>query len=382
MNIYYWCPFISNVATTTAVLNSIDSLNRFSKKKIECKIINIFKEWNVFKKELINLKINLIDLNIPLDIKYLPRLGFLKSRLTYIIAYFFSIFKLHSLIKKDNPEFLIIHLLTSIPLSLLIFFNYDTKFILRISGLPKLNIWRSFLWKLSGNKIDKIFCPTLLTKNLLIKKKIFDEKKIFVVKDPVINVKNIKKKLKQNIDELHDEKYIVTVGRLSKQKNFKFLINNFKFISQRYPELHLLIIGEGEEKAALNNLVKKNNLENKIFLLGKKNNIYPYLHKALFFILTSDWEDPGFVILESMFARKIVFSSNCDNGPKEIIEHKKNGFLYKVNDIKDFNNKFDEVMKLVNSDKKDKKNIIFNGLKKAGLYSLFSHFKDIKLLLN
>ena len=83
-----------------------------------------------------------------------------------------------------------------------------------------------------------------------------------------------------------------------------------------------------------------------------------------------------------MFARKIVFSSNCDNGPKEIIEHKKNGFLYKVNDIKDFNNKFDEVMKLVNSDKKDKKNIIFNGLKKAGLYSLFSHFKDIKLLLN
>ena len=76
MNIYYWCPFISNVATTTAVLNSIDSLNRFSKKKFECKIINIFKEWNIFEKELINLKINLIDLNIPLDIKYLPKLGF------------------------------------------------------------------------------------------------------------------------------------------------------------------------------------------------------------------------------------------------------------------------------------------------------------------
>ena len=55
--------------------------------------------------------------------------------------------------------------------------------------------------------------------------------------------------MKQNIGELYGEKYIVSVGRLSKQKNFKFLINNFKFISQRYPELHLLVIGEGRKNS-------------------------------------------------------------------------------------------------------------------------------------
>ena len=72
---------------------------------------------------------------------------------------------------------------------------------------------------------------------------------------------------------------------------------------------------------------------------GKKKNIYPYLSNALFFILTSDWEDPGFVILESMFARKIIFSSNCENGPIEIIDNHHNGFLYKKNDQEDFKNK-------------------------------------------
>ena len=45
MKVYYWCPFINPVATVTAVLNSIISLNKFSKNKYEYKIINVFKEW-------------------------------------------------------------------------------------------------------------------------------------------------------------------------------------------------------------------------------------------------------------------------------------------------------------------------------------------------
>ena len=83
------------------------------------------------------------------------------------------------------------------------------------------------------------------------------------------------------------------------------------------------------EEKNLKDLIKKNNLNEKVFLVGKKNNIYPYLLNALFFILTSEWEDPGFVILESMYARKIVLSSDCQNGPLKIIKHGDNRFLFK-----------------------------------------------------
>ena len=49
-------------------------------------------------------------------------------------------------------------------------FNYKTKFILRISGYPKLNFGRTILWKIISKKIYKVFCPTILTKKYLEEK--------------------------------------------------------------------------------------------------------------------------------------------------------------------------------------------------------------------
>ena len=381
MKVYYWCPFISNVATTSSVINSIKSIKKFSKNNIKCKIINVFKEWDSIKSTIIDYKIDLIDLNIPLNIKNLPKDNFIKSRTTYFLTYIFSIIKLHILLKKDKPEFLIVHLITSIPLSLLILFNYETKFILRVSGYPKLNLWRSLLWRMAGKKLNKIFCPTLLTKELLIKKKIFNFKKLFIVRDPIIDVKNITFKKKEKLDPefewLKGKKYIVSIGRLSRQKNYTFLIENFSNISKIIPDLCLIILGEGEEEKKLRHIIKKNHLNEKVFLIGKKNNIYPYLSGALLFILTSEWEDPGFVILESMFARKIVLSSDCQNGPIEIIRNGDNGFLYKKNDVVDFYNKFKDIVKIINFDKKNKDAILLAALKKTKSFSLMGHYNDI-----
>ena len=179
MKVFYWSPFISYVATTNAVINSIKSINKFSKGRLDCKIINVFKEWDEYAKSLKDLNIELLDLKTTLDIKKLPKGNFLKSRFTYFLTFFFSLFKLNKLLREEKPEFFIIHLITFIPLILLIFFNYKTKFILRISGYPKLHIFRKIMWKLVANKIEKVFCPTSLTKELLIKKKFSIQKKSF-----------------------------------------------------------------------------------------------------------------------------------------------------------------------------------------------------------
>ena len=144
MKLYYWSPFFANVATEKAVVNSIESVIKFSKKKMTPYLLDVIGEWGSQKKKLLHKDILIKDILKFKLIKYLPKYGFIKSRLSYITVFLFSIFKLHKILKEEKPDFIIIHLMTFIPLFLLLLFNYKTKFILRISGYPKLNFFRSF----------------------------------------------------------------------------------------------------------------------------------------------------------------------------------------------------------------------------------------------
>ncbi|MDB9827291.1 glycosyltransferase [Candidatus Pelagibacter sp.] len=378
MKIYYWSPFISYVATTSSVINSLISINKFSKQKIDCKVINVFNEWNNYQNLLNKNNICILNLNKYLNIKYLPIKGFIQSRFTYLITYLLSFFKLHSLIKKNKPNYLVMHLITSIPLSLLMLFSYDTKFILRISGLPKMNFLRKFLWKSLNKKLYKIICPTKMTKEFLLKEKIFSEDKLVVIHDPIINHSLINELRGNKKDELViKDEYIVSIGRLTYQKNFEFLIKNFLKISQIHPNLKLLILGDGENKNTLKKMIKHYKLDNNIILKGNVKNIYPYLNSAKFFVLTSRWEDPGFVIIESMFMKKIVLSSDCKNGPIEIINDGVNGFLFKNLNKEDFFKKFNYVYEMTNNNEHIINQIRLDALKTTKTYTLFSHYKNI-----
>ena len=120
INTFYWCPFISEVATVRSTINSIRSFKKYSNKSVNPSIINVAGEWNPKVKILEEYDVNIIDLKNKNLIERLPKLGFFKSRLTYLIIFFFSVAKLHKLLKKDKPDYLIIHLISSIPLILLL----------------------------------------------------------------------------------------------------------------------------------------------------------------------------------------------------------------------------------------------------------------------
>jgi len=384
MKLYYWSPFISPVATVFSVINSIKSIKKFSKKNVDCRIVNVCKEWDPLQTIIEKNEIQIINLNTELDINKLPKGGFLKSRFTYILVFFFSVNKLHSLIKKEKPDYLLIHLITFIPLFLLLIFNYKTQFILRISGYPKINFFRKFFWKLVNKKIHKVFCPTANTKKILIDNKIFDSNKLFILEDPVLDIKKIKEKLNSNSDatDQTNGNYVISIGRLTKQKNFQFLIEGFKEVNKSINDIYLVIIGEGEEKKKLESKIIDYNLQNKIFLKGYKENVYPYLKNSLFSILTSKWEDPGFVILESMYCKKIVLSSNCPSGPVEIIQNENNGFLYDMDNIDSFVSKFILAYNISQYDTEKSKIMIYNAMKSVKNYTLFYHFKNIRAHIN
>ena len=76
-------------------------------------------------------------------------------------------FKLKKLIDKEKPNYLIIHLITVVPLLLLYLFSFDTKFVLRISGLPKLTFFRTFFWKKISNNRGKWFFREILHKSYI-----------------------------------------------------------------------------------------------------------------------------------------------------------------------------------------------------------------------
>ena len=375
----YWSPHISNVATVKAVINSALSVNRYSNQRFESLILDVFGEWKSnINNETYNLKFRILN--------YFPKLfkfsseGFIKSRLKYIIIFFLSFRSLKKFLIREKPEFLIIHLITSLPLLLNYIYKFDTKIILRISGKPQMNFFRYIFWKITLKKVYKITFPTIESLEYLKKLKLVDENKFELLYDPVFIIKDTNKKKNESLNNFNLKKndYFLAIGRLTKQKNFVFLIKCFSRLVKDYTDIKLVIIGDGEEKEKINRLIRANSLEKNIILLGYQKNVFKFLKNCKGFILSSLWEDPGFVLIEAIVSDSVVISSDCPNGPKEIIKEK-NGILFKSNSETDFIYKFKVLMGLSDSEKKELK---INAKKKIKIYSIFHHYKKLQNLLD
>jgi glycosyltransferase involved in cell wall biosynthesis len=371
--VFYWGPFLTPIATSKAIVNSAKALQNYG-KNYESSIINFFGEFDNYRNEIEKNNIKLISNYKFRFSRYLPYYGKLKSRFSFIMFFIFGFFPLKKIIKQNNPEFLIIHLITSLPLILLLLFNFKTKFILRISGMPKMNFIRKNLWKLALKKIYIVTCPTNNTLKYLKKLNIVNENKLRLLYDPVLNVKKIQKEKKEKI---YLKDYFLSVGRLSKQKNFIFLCQAFQQVIKTYKNYKLIIAGEGEEKKQLEDFITKNNLQKNIFLIGHKKNIFPYFKNSKGFILSSLWEDPGFVIVESFFCKIPILTSNSWPGPVELVNDLKNGFVFENNNISSFLQKFKDM-----DNNKNIRPFILNGLKVSKKFTLFNHYKNLDKILS
>tara|TARA_B100001741_G_C16474508_1_gene561781 strand:+ start:38 stop:1180 length:1143 start_codon:yes stop_codon:yes gene_type:complete len=378
-SIYYWSPCLNKVGTLKSTVNSALSLSKYSRNKLNIKIINICGEWEDYKNIFSENNIEVIDFNFNY-FKFLPKKGFFQSRFSYIIMILFSAIPLYRLLRKDKPKFIIIHLLTSLPLLLLSIFNFETNFILRISGYPKLNFWRKIFWKASSKKLKKITCPTKDLIEQLKELEIFQNKNIVYLPDAIINVKDFVNQIKENDFEnftSHKNKYFISVGRLTRQKNFSYLIDEFYEFTQKNREIDLLIFGDGDEKNLLQKKIKNKNLSNRIFLMGHSSKIYSYMKKAEAFILSSLWEEPGFVLIEAAMSNLFIVSSDCPNGPKEFLENGKAGLLFTSNKKNALKEKLEDFCTL-----KDKFKKKIKAKKNCFDYTMFRHSLYLREILS
>jgi glycosyltransferase involved in cell wall biosynthesis len=374
--IFYWSPFTSNVATVKSVINSIESILRFKNiNNFEPSIINAVNEWIEYKDLLNEKKIKFIDLHDSNFFNIFNKKGFLRSRFIYWYVFIKCFFPLIELLKQQKPKFLIVHLITSLPLFLFCIKKFDTKLILRISGLPKMNFFRKNLWRIASKNIYKITCPTKATFDDLSKFS-FLKDKLEILYDPIINLRDLREQkfkkviIEDNIKEIINTKeFILSIGRFTKQKNFNFYLNCIPEILKIKKDLYFIFIGQGEEEEKIKKLSLNLKIHEKIFFIKQTDNVHYFMRKAKALVSTSLWEDPGFVIIEAGYNNCTVISSDCPNGPIEIVNYD-GGYLFRSNSKSNFIKTFEDFLNSTQEENRLKKIILKKRLKK---FTMFHH---------
>jgi glycosyltransferase involved in cell wall biosynthesis len=125
---------------------------------------------------------------------------------------------------------------------------------------------------------------------------------------------------------------VLAVGRLTAQKDFETLIRAFAQVREKQAA-RLLILGDGEDRSALEDLVHQMGLQQDVGLPGFVSNPYPYMAHSAVFALSSKWEGLPTVLVEAMSLGIPLVSTDCPSGPREILRDGRYGRLVPVGDI-------------------------------------------------
>jgi glycosyltransferase involved in cell wall biosynthesis len=158
---------------------------------------------------------------------------------------------------------------------------------------------------------------------------------------------------------------IIACGRLQYQKNYPLLLEAFAK-TLKHIDSRLLILGQGEDRSSLEELVARLGIRERVVFLGFQKNPYKYLAVSDIFVLSSRWEGAPNVLLEAMACGVPVISTRCHYGPEEIITDGVNGLLVPVGD-KDA--MADAIIRLL-KDKQLREHLIVGGNKRVIDFSI------------
>lgn len=120
---------------------------------------------------------------------------------------------------------------------------------------------------------------------------------------------------------------LLAVGRLSPEKGFDLLIDTFAQLAPRHPDWQLVILGEGSQRAELERKVAECKLGGRVSMPGFDAHVRAAMRRADLFVLSSRYEGFPNALLEAMTEGLACVSFDCEAGPRELIEHRSNGWL-------------------------------------------------------
>lgn len=147
-----------------------------------------------------------------------------------------------------------------------------------------------------------------------------------------------------------ENKNIISIGRLSPEKGFLDLIDVYELVSSSNPDWHLFIAGDGQEREKIEKRIQEKNLQEKVSLLGfqKQEKLNELFLQSSIYVMTSIHESFGLVLIEAESYGLPILAFDTAEGPKEIIENGKNGFLISNRNIKEMSEKIQELINNAN----------------------------------
>jgi|694.fasta_scaffold149166_3 glycosyltransferase involved in cell wall biosynthesis len=307
----------------------------------------IFITYCQIKNKKINNKIEII---CP-SFNFKKNIRFLKILFCFFSLIFFNFFKKIPVISFQANIFAIIASIIT-----------RSKIIIRTNASPDFYIRSNF------SKI--IFSFFFSRANLiLVSSRQFQIRfrKFFNLKSKILrhqlNFKDIKNKSKKKnkFNFFNNKKIlkIISVGRLVDQKDYLTLLKAFEILIKKR-KARLVIIGSGNKKLEILNFINKKNFTKFVKIINFKKNPFNFIKKADIFVMSSKFEGTPNILLETAVLKRLIISTDCNTGPKEILQNGEGGILYKVADYRRLSTI------LINLDLKNKQ--IKNMVKRSYLY--------------
>jgi len=144
------------------------------------------------------------------------------------------------------------------------------------------------------------------------------------------------------IDDIpKDPGRIIFVGRFNREKRIDRLITAFSMIADKYPEWHVDIFGDGNEKQNLLSQIHEMHLEQRVIIHEPTKAIYDEYKRSEMLVLCSEHEASPLVLVEAMACGVPCVSFDCPNGPHEIIQDHRTGLLVRNGDVHDLSIKIE-----------------------------------------
>ena len=234
----------------------------------------------------------------------------------------------------------------------LISFFFGIKIICRANASPKgwlNNPFKRFIYKMIMELSSKIIVNS---REMQLEFKRDLNLKSFLIYNPLDKkniIANSRKKSKINFYNKKKHLKIINIGRFTDQKDQITLLKALVLLKDKL-KFQLILLGQGSKKKELKNFIENNDLNKNVRIIDYIKNPYPILKKSDLLILTSKYEGLPNVLLEAITLKKLVISSDCPTGPKEILQNGKGGILFKTG------NYFDLYKKILDLKQKNKSN--------------------------
>ncbi len=175
------------------------------------------------------------------------------------------------------------------------------------------------------SKYDHVVCVSEQAKNSF--DEIFHDQFDSVIIHNVVNDERIRTRSLEAEPEYDPDRFnVLTVGRLSREKNFLRLLKAHKRLKAEGLDHDLWIIGEGAERERLEQYITENSLQDTVHMPGYRNNPYPYIKNADLLVCSSNYEGYSTFITEGVILGRPIVTTEC-SGMREILGDSEYGLI-------------------------------------------------------